>query len=272
MFVTCFLYGGLGNQLFQIFTTIAYSLKHNIQLKFIYTENLGKRPVYWGSLLSGLSSYLSTDIDIDALQKIKQPSGTIIDAPKNNSVILDGYFQSPHFFDSYYSDILTICGIRKIQEDIYYGFNAKYDNNTYISMHFRRGDYKEIQHIHPIMPLEYYENALAYTTAVLSKDKYIVLYFCEDEDAEEIKMNDIVKLQKTFTNCEFRRFVGSSDWEEMLYMSCCDANIIANSSFSWWGAYMNRSGDTICYPGKWFGKDPFPKIMFPDNWIKISWI
>lgn len=271
MFVTCFLYGGLGNQLFQLFATIAYSFKHNIPFKIIYTENLGNRPVYWGSFLEGLSNYLSTDIIQEELYKIKQQDGINLEAPDKTPIILDGYFQNPKFFEEFYYKISVLSGINRLQNDMYKRIINKQKNN--ISMHFRRGDYKELQHIHPIMPLEYYENALAYITAVSLKETYNVIYFCEEEDAESIKTVDIAALQKVFTNCVFRRFVGSSDWEEMLYMSCCDSHIIANSSFSWWGAFMNRRGENaVCYPGKWFGNNmQFPSDMFPENWTKIGW-
>ena len=274
MFVTCFLYGGLGNQLFQIYTTISYSMRHKIPFKFIYTENLGKRPVYWGTFLKGLSNYLSTDIDIETLTKIKQ-NGLLLEAPNNNSVILDGYFQSFHFFKDFYNEISQLTGIEQHKTDIYKQFYANYKDNNCISMHFRRGDYKGLQHIHPIMNIEYYANALSYITTVSQKDKYNIIYFCEDEDADDIKKTDIETLEIYFPNCDFRRFVGLSDWEEMIYMSCCDHHIIANSSFSWWGAYLhNRSQPSVnivCYPDKWFGNNiQFPTDLCPNEWTKVS--
>ena len=62
------------------------------------------------------------------------------------------------------------------------------------------------------------------------------------------------------------------DWEQMILMSLCRHNIIANSTFSWWGAYLNTSRQKmVIYPGTWFG----PKIkhglqdLFPGDWIKI---
>ena len=84
----------------------------------------------------------------------------------------------------------------------------------------------------------------------------------------------IAVLQRKFPNITFVKASDELyDWEQMLLMSCCDHHIIANSSFSWWGAYFNPSKEKIvCYPSVWFG----PKLaymdvkdLFPDSWEKI---
>ena len=66
-----------------------------------------------------------------------------------------------------------------------------------------------------------------------------------------------------------------TDWEELLLMSCCQHNIIANSSFSWWGAYLSNNPIQItCYPSKWFGPLLTNKNdtsdLFPPTWSCIS--
>jgi hypothetical protein len=98
-----------------------------------------------------------------------------------------------------------------------------------------------------------------------------VCYFCEDEDIDTVG-NNIDALKQEFSKINFERVRESSDWEEMLSMSRCAHNIIANSSFSWWGAYLNRNPDKmVCYPSTWFGPS-IPKdvaAMFPEKWIKI---
>jgi hypothetical protein len=147
-------------------------------------------------------------------------------------------------------------------------------DNT-ISIHFRLGDYKHLQQYHPIMKYEYYKKAL---TTLLKKDNINqndlnILYLCEDEDVHIV--GDIIyKLTQDFPNINMER--GGEyleDWEQMLLMSLCKYNIIANSTFSWWGAYFNSNPDKIVYyPAIWFG----PEInhntddLFPSDWIKIE--
>jgi hypothetical protein len=63
------------------------------------------------------------------------------------------------------------------------------------------------------------------------------------------------------------------DWEQMVMMSCCKHNIIANSTFSWWAAYFNQNSDKIvCYPEKWFGTKNAhldTSDLFPDDWVSF---
>ena len=64
------------------------------------------------------------------------------------------------------------------------------------------------------------------------------------------------------------------DWKQMLMMSCCHHNIIANSSYSWWGAYLNKyEYKIVCYPDVWFGpamRSTYVCDLFPPKWQKIN--
>ena len=99
-----------------------------------------------------------------------------------------------------------------------------------------------------------------------------VLYFCEDADFDEV-LEKIYNLEQIFPELIFMRGDNMlQDWEQMMLMSLCSHNIIANSTFSWWGAYFNTNPTKIvCYPGTWFG----PKAghdtsdLFPEDWIMI---
>ena len=99
------------------------------------------------------------------------------------------------------------------------------------------------------------------------------MYFCDEEDINDV-MEKIIFLQNSFKQYEFIR--GDkylADWEQLLLMSSCHHNIIANSSFSWWAAYFNNWIDKIvCYPSVWFGPAAKHNIidLFPNNWNKIK--
>ena len=100
-----------------------------------------------------------------------------------------------------------------------------------------------------------------------------MLYFCEDADLPQVI--DIIKqLKEVYPLVEFIRAPSDlEDWQQLLMMSCCQHNIIANSTFSWWGAYFNSNPEKIvCSPAEWFG----PKIdikmedLLPEEWTTIA--
>jgi hypothetical protein len=144
--------------------------------------------------------------------------------------------------------------------------------NNAISVHFRFGDYKKAQHFHPLMPDKYYEDSLQYIEERSVSDK-MVLYFCEEEDVEQVsKIIDNLKVK--FPKYQFVRADNNlADWEQMLLMSCCRYNVIGNSSFSWWGAYFNNhSKKTVIYPSLWFVKSANINTndLCPPEWIKME--
>ena len=125
---------------------------------------------------------------------------------------------------------------------------------------------------------KYYNNALSYildkTAEFVNNKQIVVLYFCEEQslsEAEEII--DVIR-QPNYSFVKYGRANPAlEDWEQMLLMSLCHHNIIANSTFSWWGAYLNTNTDRIvCYPEEWFTPQSKNDTsdLFPDDWTKIS--
>ena len=193
----------------------------------------------------------------------------IFEQSNPNNVCLFGYFQSYKYFQSNYNMICKIIDINKQQINVLESYKTTNDNlyiENMVSMHFRIGDYKKIQNYHPIM------SALSF---IQSKDSSItnILFFCEEVDLTDVNII-INKLQLDFPNIDFIRANNLlHDWEQMILMSCCKHNIIANSSFSWWGAYFNaNSNKIICYPSLWFGPlaNNNTKDLCPPEWIKIE--
>ena len=159
--------------------------------------------------------------------------------------------------------------------------NSICGNKRAISLHFRLGDYKSLAREYTPLGLDYYENSILYILKMLGHDttttpsEHIVLYFCEDDDFMEVEPN-INQLRIRFPSIAFHRAPNNiEDWQSMLLMSCCDHNIIANSTFSWWSAYLNTNPNKIiCYPDNWFGPalpTHTTNDLCPPSWTKIKW-
>jgi hypothetical protein len=292
MFITANLMGGLGNQLFQIFTTIAHSMKINYDVIFAYSWILttGKeRHTYWNNFLSSLLKYTTLNSDykltneyFDKFLIYREQGFQYSNIPffTNKNVKLYGYFQSYKYFEepSVFNKICDMIDLRNQQNDVKFVYKNFFpDEIRIISMHFRLGDYKSIQQHHPLMPYEYYDNAitnvLIYTRNLQKVLKYQVNYFCEKED-NLIVLDIIKRLEAKYNIINFVKVDDSiEDWQQLLIMSCCHDNIIANSSFSWWGAYFNNTeNNTVCYPYIWFGPANKSNVtdLFPNKWVKVS--
>ena len=162
--ITCKLQGGLGNQLFQIFTTISYALDHSKPFFFLNNYQLGSgsnretiRYTYWETLLSSLKPFLKNMEQIPKLEIIKEINYNyqILPEPLSN-ILLVGYFQSPKYFDKFKSSICKLLKIDNKKKEL-----LPITSDT-ISMHFRLGDYLKYPHIYYILDSVYYYNAISH--------------------------------------------------------------------------------------------------------------
>lgn len=288
-YVSVFLQGGLGNQLFMIFTTIAYSIKHSRKIIFTYDEVLRsgiERFTYWHSFLNRLEPYTTEKsiINNQDIYKFKQNYrehnfhfDDIPEVDRGSNLLLHGYFQSYKYFENYKEEIFELIDLRVIQDVIINKFShylSSEENIKIISMHFRIGDYITKQQYHPVIPYHYYNNAIIELKKNnISEGK--ILYFCENADNVTVNSH-IEHLKLSHTSFEFIKVDDTiEDWEQMLIMSCCDVNIIANSTFSWFGAYLNFNirEHLVFYPSVWFGpslQSHNLKDMFLPDWIKVD--
>jgi hypothetical protein len=274
--------GGLGNQLFQIFAAISYAIRSENKFVFLNIDRLDtKRHTYWGTFLKNLKPFLRDSLEPNT-EIIKQANFNYADldvrSMKVKNICIYGYFQSCKFFVDNYDVICRLIGLKEHRDAVVEKTDV-FKNQKSISLHFRLGDYTGIQHVHPIMPYEYYRRSL---NAITSQDcdAKQVFYFCEEEDVPLV-FETICKLRYDFPMHEFARAPNElEDWEQMLMMSFCSHNVIANSSFSWWGAYFNSNPNKIvCYPSVWFGpmlsnRDTSDyhdtSDLCPNSWHKIQ--
>lgn len=156
------------------------------------------------------------------------------------NIFLDGYWQSEKYFIKNKEIVLKEL---KASNNIIEKLLSKYSNFKYddaVSLHIRRTDYLTSGGFHPTMSPEYYHNALEESKS----EKMVKLVFSDDIQwcRDNLKLDKVIFID------------GNSNIEDMYLMSLCKNNIIANSSFSWWGAYLNGDVDKkVIAPKIWFG-------------------
>lgn len=284
--ITIYLQGGLGNQLFQIFAYLSFCLDNDEQIiipkhKHAYHSTSGdSRPTYWDTFLKNLEPYISDDRSLLQLGQYIEPFYHYFPIKKfpDVSYRLIGYFQSYKYFEKNYDKIIKMIKVNSFKNEILQNNLDLFKKKYTVSMHFRIGDYKDFPDYHPILSNDYYINCLNYINSKTNK-KIHVMVFYEKKD-EKTVFYKIKIYKRKFPNINFN-FVDTeqSDWKQMLLMSCCKHNIVANSSFSWWGAYFNDYKDKIVlYPDVYFGKKAVNQDgslkntidLFPSSWIKIT--
>ena len=285
--ITCNVMGGLGNQLFQIFASMAYALEHNIKLVFPYEYKIMARHTYWETFLNELKFFTTnnenhglSNYDISLFPRYIERTPKYTPFPKfgQYNVFLSGYFQSYKYFQSSRTTLFKMIRLDKKKEMVKQKYPHLFagDDMDFISIHFRMGDYKEKRIYHPVMNYEYFENALRYIMENKTKTtKTRALYFCENEDNAYVGQK-IGLLHAKYPDIEFVKVDdGIEDYEQLLIMSCLNHYIIPNSTFSWWGAYFNESNDKIvCYPSVWFGEayehTHDSSDLIPPEWVQIE--
>lgn len=284
------LMGGLGNQLFQIFTTIATAMDWGLPYCFPNAEQLIGGPyaryTYWKTFLHKLKPYtvqasMIYDPSVVISEKQFQYSPINLNSLKTADplVVLQGYFQSYLYFENRRDTIFDLIELNSAKTYVSKKHGLANMEDT-VSLHIRMGDYKKFPHIYPILDKEYYARAIRYIYVrkhrhAHTKGPMRVLVFCEDADKIDalLLITEIAQELSACGEIKFERCPdGLNDWEQMILMSLCGHNIIANSSFSWWGAYFNTTIDKIvCYPAKWFKPEvnSNTSTMCPITWNKM---
>ena len=243
--------GRLGNQMFQYATLRSVGISLNMQTK----------------IPNGNYSLLNFNINKNFLNKNNNKKLNIYNEKhfhycddvfniKENTDIV-GYFQSYKYFDSIKNILIKEFNnddINNTCNEIIENIKKKYDNKQITSLHLRRGDYINYPNVHPICSYNYFEKCIEHFT-----DNIFLIF-----------SDDITWCQN---NLKFENknigYININEIADLILMSKCDNNIISNSSYSWWAAYLNRNENKrIFYPNIWFGKDGPQDIfdLIPQSW------
>ena len=184
-----------------------------------------------------------------------------INSAKDNTIVLNGYFQSHKI------NRRIVFKALDPKKSLHYEKIKKYYSNLFgrkftSSIHIRRGDYlsnEKFSKIFSQINSDYYEKSIRLIEEKVNKSIDIVLVF--SDDIKWVKKNFTLNKQMYFVDYANPQF-------DFLLMTMCNANIIANSTFSYWAALLNSHACAVCYPGSWF-QDRKNDIYFPKSWLKI---
>lgn len=184
--------------------------------------------------------------------------------PKNT--YLDGFWQSEKYFKNIESVLEKKFTPKETPNSENRDWLNKITNSESVSLHIRRGDYiinKNSQEHHGNLILSYYNNAL---NEIKSKHSNIEVFVFSD-DLDWCKENLNLKFKTYFVDANQKL----NFHLDLFLMSHCKHNIIANSSFSWWGAWLNKNPEKIVIaPKKWFANESInTSDLLPVKWIKM---
>lgn len=178
----------------------------------------------------------------------------------------EGYWQSEKYFKVIKEEIRKKLIFPEIVEEKNLQILKNIREENSISIHVRRGDYVGHPQLDGLAPIEYYEKAIEYLKKKIENPKFFIfsndLSWCKEN--LPLKENEYEVVEGN---------TGDSSYIDMQLMSLCKHNIIPNSSFSWWGAWLNKNPQKIVIaPERWFTKES--KFLYedivPKEWIKLK--
>lgn len=288
---------GLGNQLFQYATSRHLSLKENQELFFdlSYYDNPSKNEIFRldrykielnrasDSMIDQAKRNTNFIFKNKILNKIRSKTLKVINEQILNkyyygklilsdSVYLDGWFANPKYFSEIRGIILSEFEPKSISNDTL-SWSKRIEDSNSISIHLRRGDYIDNTYFHNLSE-DYYLKSIDFINSRLSNPFYFV--FSDDiEYARQIFRNTNNIYYMDINNTKQNYFSTYKDVDDLFLMTKCKHNIIANSTFSWWGAWLNQNSEKIVIAPKIWCDNRNAQIvyekgeMIPSDWTKI---
>jgi hypothetical protein len=260
-YITTTYNGRLGNVLFEVASIIGLGKKLGRK------PSLKQHPTYgeFFKKVTDMYPYIETS-DYKNIGNVVTNSNyyEFYEVPVSERMLhLSGYFQTPLYFEDIKSEIVDLF---KPSEELVSKLNSKivsYDYDDLVAIHIRGTDYKSLENIYEQLGSNYYSKAITYFKQKNPSSKFII--FTDDEEyAKPI-------LESCKVSYEFAYQVGMKDTEIIHWMGLFKNIVIANSSFSWWGAYLGCAEEVIA-PLEWFSQYPPSdwSDIYPNSWITIS--
>jgi len=289
--ITVNIIGGLGNQMFQYafgyavskdnnakirlevsgfnaydlrcYALDLFNVEENSDLKSKYDFLLNKINSKNNSLLSKASSKLLRWVLRWTKLYYQEREEFVFDIGVFNistNTYFYGHWQNENYFKKYRKELIEIFKLKDIHSQTK-EYHQKIIKSASVSLHIRRGDY--INSIHDTCDMEYYKKAVL---EILKINKQ-AHFFIFSDDMHWVKNNFEFIDHRTLVMLES----DIPDHEEMYLMSQCKFNIIANSSFSWWGAWLNQnSGKKVIAPKKWLNSSTLnTNDLIPASWVRL---
>ncbi len=266
------LIGGLGNQMFQYAAgrRVAHVNKTNLKLDTTWFQNTegAIRRDYLLNIFN-IEEVFATREEINKLKSENQSlwfrfykKFSKID----DNVYLEGYCQGERYFKDIENIIRKDFTFKDSPDKVNQKMINRIKSCDSVSIHVRRGDYifdEKTNRFHGVCDVGYYLK----TVDLIAKKVRNPHFFVFSDDPTWAKQNLRLKFPCIYVDHN----TGKKDYEDMRLMSNCKHNIIANSSFSWWGAWLNQNPNKIVIaPKKWFrDKSIITRDLIPQSWIKI---
>ncbi|MCK6404945.1 MAG: alpha-1,2-fucosyltransferase [Rhodocyclaceae bacterium] len=178
---------------------------------------------------------------------------------------LTGYWQSEHYFHDFADIIRSDFSFRRPLADHNLTLEKRISETNSVSLHIRRGDYvsnPQFFATHGVCSTEYYESAIKYVSDRIPSPRFYVF----SDDMEWVRSH--LKIRHPCCYVEYNK--GTDSYIDMQLMSRCKHNIIANSSFSWWGAWLNGNSDKLVVaPARWFANNTHTPDLLPSAWVTL---
>jgi hypothetical protein len=280
--------GGLGNQMFQyaFYKSLTknfgevkadlsefsrYSLHNNYELARVFDLQVQTSSYYENLFIGGQNrDFLSRTLKkITGVRKTyyEQPNASSFDASlyyDTKNCYLDGYWQNEHYFSKIKSQIKSDFSFKLLKDRDNLTISELINCSFSVGIHVRRGDYVNHSYLGNICTLEYYQKSIEYFT-----NKYEnVHFFIFSNDILWCRNNLLIKTAKTYVDINF----GKDNFKDMQLMTLCKHIIIANSSFSWWAAYLNSNQHAeVIAPYYWFTPLNKNSLEVSNQLIPASW-